>query len=630
MRILLRQAAVSRNRRSPEEGAGWYPAPRLVVAWHSRLAEFPENLRALLAPSRVTPAMLAGFEVPLRGGALRPRSLGYSLLVHAAILAVLSALPWVLGRRHAPTPAELAAMRQQKLAWYVFSDELPVISPEPGGGEKRSEKGGTQPGRSPRGATAFSTQVIISNPPHPDNARQTILQPDLPNLRIPQEVRIPNIVMWAPQAQRPSLGFLPAPEVRINQPPRLLLPPDIVHPLPPVDLVKREVARLSPPQLGAPAIEPPAPEVPNLEHRISSLKVASAPALTPTPKLAVAAGTTAPITELAAKAGARAAETEPPPPPPQVAGGGSAGGMSRLLAIGIDPAPPGGAISVPAGNRAGSFSIGRATDLPGKTPGTPYGSLAGLQGAGIGGPAPAGEGSGEGPGEAGGAGTGSRQGQVADIRVPGISISGGVRPPSAALGPVVSGPIRAPAPAPPSPPPPAASPNPPADRRALSTLMARAALPPTSLPDWGRGQRRAEQSFLLGKKVYTVYINMPNLTSQSGSWILRFAELADRTPESGGNEADLTAPVARRKVDPGYDPGATRERVQGVVTLYAVIHRNGSVDSVRVVHGLDPRLDERAVQALLRWEFQPATRNGNPVDLEAVVQVPFSLNGATF
>ncbi len=143
------------------------------------------------------------------------------------------------------------------------------------------------------------------------------------------------------------------------------------------------------------------------------------------------------------------------------------------------------------------------------------------------------------------------------------------------------------------------------------------------LPEWKPGEKREEQGFLPGKKVYTAYINMPNMTSQSGSWVLRFSELADR--KLGVNEPDLTAPVAIRKVDPVYDPQALREKVEGFVLLYAVIHQDGKVDSVRVVKGLNSQLDENAMNALRRWEFQPATRNGVPVALEAVVQIPFSV-----
>ncbi len=81
-----------------------------------------------------------------------------------------------------------------------------------------------------------------------------------------------------------------------------------------------------------------------------------------------------------------------------------------------------------------------------------------------------------------------------------------------------------------------------------------------------------------------------------------------------------------RKVDPKYIAAAAAEGVQGKVLLYAVIRRDGRVDQVRLIQGIDERLDLSAVAAFGKWEFQPATKNGRPVDLEAVVQIPFRLD----
>ena len=114
---------------------------------------------------------------------------------------------------------------------------------------------------------------------------------------------------------------------------------------------------------------------------------------------------------------------------------------------------------------------------------------------------------------------------------------------------------------------------------------------------------------------------MPNLASGAGSWILRFAE---RDGEGSGEE-EISSPVAVRKVDPKYAPAAVRERVEGTVTLAAQILRNGKVTSVKVVQGLDPRLDLSAVEALTLWQFEPARKKGVPIDLEVMVQIPFRL-----
>jgi TonB family protein len=129
-----------------------------------------------------------------------------------------------------------------------------------------------------------------------------------------------------------------------------------------------------------------------------------------------------------------------------------------------------------------------------------------------------------------------------------------------------------------------------------------------------------EDSVFGNKKYYSMILNMPNLTSAGGSWIIRFAELND-TKKVG----ELTAPVATIKVDPAYPSEAIRNKVEGTVVLYAVIHSDGSVADVRVLRGVEQQLDANACEALSHWHFRPATKNGAPVDLESVVQIPFAI-----
>jgi len=113
-------------------------------------------------------------------------------------------------------------------------------------------------------------------------------------------------------------------------------------------------------------------------------------------------------------------------------------------------------------------------------------------------------------------------------------------------------------------------------------------------------------------------LNMPNLNSAGGSWVIRFAEL-----NPNETKGDLTAPEATQKVDPAYPLELMRRNIQGTVTLYAVIRSDGSVNSVRVLQSVDAQLDQYARAALAHWHFRPATKNGTAVDLEAVVMIPF-------
>ena len=145
------------------------------------------------------------------------------------------------------------------------------------------------------------------------------------------------------------------------------------------------------------------------------------------------------------------------------------------------------------------------------------------------------------------------------------------------------------------------------------------------MPEMSRGRPAEPPIFFGSRRVHTLTINMPNLTSGSGSWVLRFAELNGNGIWVEQEEVDLSAPVAVRKVDPQYSPAAVRDRVEGTVLLAAYILRDGTVSNIQVLNGLDPRLDESAMEALTGWEFQPATKNGIPVDLEVLIQIPFRL-----
>jgi TonB family protein len=130
----------------------------------------------------------------------------------------------------------------------------------------------------------------------------------------------------------------------------------------------------------------------------------------------------------------------------------------------------------------------------------------------------------------------------------------------------------------------------------------------------------AETRIFGTRRHYSMRLSMPNLTSSTGSWSIRFAEL---NATHGGT--DLSAPEAISKVDPAYPQDLMHDRVEGTVVLYAVIHADGSVGDVKVLEGFDDRLNESARKALEQWRFRPGTKDGQPVDVEAVVRVPFKV-----
>ena len=124
-----------------------------------------------------------------------------------------------------------------------------------------------------------------------------------------------------------------------------------------------------------------------------------------------------------------------------------------------------------------------------------------------------------------------------------------------------------------------------------------------------------------GREIFMMAIQMPQLTSYSGSWLMWYSDHTLHQTALG----PIAPPEAHRKVDPKYVASAVSERVEGRVTLACVIDKTGRVASVELLRGVDDRLNKSAEEALAKWEFYPATRNGVPVDVDVVVEIPFKL-----
>jgi TonB family protein len=88
----------------------------------------------------------------------------------------------------------------------------------------------------------------------------------------------------------------------------------------------------------------------------------------------------------------------------------------------------------------------------------------------------------------------------------------------------------------------------------------------------------------------------------------------------------VTNPVPVLQPMPSYTDEARKAHVQGVVLIQAVIRKNGTVASLKVVKSLGYGLDESAIQTIAnKWHFKPGTYNGYPVDVRANIEVRFSM-----
>lgn len=87
----------------------------------------------------------------------------------------------------------------------------------------------------------------------------------------------------------------------------------------------------------------------------------------------------------------------------------------------------------------------------------------------------------------------------------------------------------------------------------------------------------------------------------------------------------ITPPSIQREVKPDYTEEGRRRNIEGDVVLEIVVRSDGSVGTVKLLSGLGAGLDERAMDAVRQWRFNPAHRYGTPVDVIVEVAVEFKL-----
>jgi TonB family protein len=96
-------------------------------------------------------------------------------------------------------------------------------------------------------------------------------------------------------------------------------------------------------------------------------------------------------------------------------------------------------------------------------------------------------------------------------------------------------------------------------------------------------------------------------------------------PLSPKGSGGVSAPMPIYKPEPEYSEEARNAKFQGTVMLSVVVGVDGTAKDIRVVRSLGMGLDEKAVEAVSKWKFKPATVDGRPVPYKANVEVNFRL-----
>lgn len=176
------------------------------------------------------------------------------------------------------------------------------------------------------------------------------------------------------------------------------------------------------------------------------------------------------------------------------------------------------------------------------------------------------------------------------------------------------------------------------DESALRSAIERVFYPPNKiftplLPDYW-------QDLLDGNVVYPVDEKAPVLLSfRSGCPSGVSTDAFPQLQPSGGQKmvcggvtiyrvlrGGVKPPQTLHADDPKYVEAARQSKFQGTTVLWIVVDETGHAKTIRIVRAIGMGLDDAAVETVQGWLFKPADLNGQPVAVEANVEVNFRLH----
>jgi hypothetical protein len=134
---------------------------------------------------------------------------------------------------------------------------------------------------------------------------------------------------------------------------------------------------------------------------------------------------------------------------------------------------------------------------------------------------------------------------------------------------------------------------------------------------------------LTGNPIYTVYVDVPDAPRK---WILQFC-----IPQTQGSmefTGEVVQVLSRKSLNPPYavrkeplklDILQSLEHIAEIpqrVVAYATVDAEGNLHNLRIIRGADPNTDSMVLASLRNWEFLPAFRDGQPVEVEALFGIP--------
>ncbi len=83
-------------------------------------------------------------------------------------------------------------------------------------------------------------------------------------------------------------------------------------------------------------------------------------------------------------------------------------------------------------------------------------------------------------------------------------------------------------------------------------------------------------------------------------------------------------PMPTKTASPVYPSELKRDGVTGMVTMSITVDEKGNVSNPVVKKSTRPEFEQPAIDAILKWKFEPAKKDGKPVAVQVVIPLKFT------
>ena len=127
-----------------------------------------------------------------------------------------------------------------------------------------------------------------------------------------------------------------------------------------------------------------------------------------------------------------------------------------------------------------------------------------------------------------------------------------------------------------------------------------------------------------------VYLGAPSISGAKNKFVPSKAPVTSEfsqhdcvTGKTRRSAEGTHAPKAIYVPDAEFPPNAPKKKFQGTVVLAVTVGTDGHTRDIAIEKPLGSGFDEKAIEAVKQWEFDPAVKEGQPVESRIKVEIHF-------